>query len=132
MHDFPLAPFLTALGADGFHVTLHDYERLHLALRGSGPWTLKRLRDVLLSLLVRDEEQETIFLRRFDSFFDPGLDTPFSELDLESALDDLHTLGQQASPHSQQRSPKIRLREFSPPQQTQLSPWRFVWKLTVR
>ncbi len=68
---FPLAPFLASLG-DDFRLGLGDYRRISLALRAGGPWDLPQLRGVLLSLVVREADQEEAFLRRFDSFFAPA------------------------------------------------------------
>ena len=51
MNPFPLTPFLTALATDGISVTLHDYDRISLALQAEGPWTVERLRHVLVALL---------------------------------------------------------------------------------
>jgi len=65
----PLAPFLESLKSDGICTTLHDYERIHLALRGDGPWTPARLRSTLAALLVQDAEQERLLRQRFDQFF---------------------------------------------------------------
>jgi hypothetical protein len=69
MDNFPLAPFLASLSAEQIHVTLGDYDRISLALRAGGPWSLERLRGVLLALLVHSPEQETIFLDKLDGFF---------------------------------------------------------------
>ncbi|MBV9927014.1 MAG: hypothetical protein JOZ96_18495 [Acidobacteria bacterium] len=74
MNEFPLAPFLFTLAADGIRVTLKDYDRIGLALRAGGPWSVGRLRGVLVALLVKSAEQEQAFVRRFDEFFDPGLE----------------------------------------------------------
>ncbi|ETX03174.1 MAG: hypothetical protein ETSY1_01000 [Candidatus Entotheonella factor] len=94
---FPLAPFLAALDTDGIAVTLHDYDRISLALRAEGGWTVIRLRRVLMALLVCDDEQEAVFLRRFDAFFDAQLDADavFPQLDVERALADLRRLAQE-------------------------------------
>jgi hypothetical protein len=49
-----------------------------------------------LALLVRDEEQEALFVRRFNSFFSLVLETEtaFAEVDLARALEDLRTLAE--------------------------------------
>lgn len=73
MNDFFLKPFLDILAADGIRVTISDYSRITLALRAEGPWDLERVRGVLLALLVKSPEQEELFLRRFESFFDSDL-----------------------------------------------------------
>ncbi len=100
-NPFLLAPFLASLASDGLRATLDDYQRIALTLRCGGPWSRRRLRGVLLAVLVHDEDQEAVFRRRFEEFFD--LTTPeeeaFSEVDLERALDDLHRLaGDEAPP----------------------------------
>ncbi len=65
----PLAPFLASLESDGIRTTLHDHERIHLALRARGPWTAGRLRDLLVALLAQDKEQAALLRRRFAAFF---------------------------------------------------------------
>ncbi len=96
MNSFPLAPFLAALAADGIIVALHDYRRISLALQAGETWTLARLRGVLQALLVSNEEQEAVFLRRFEHFFDPlAAETLFPQLDLDRALQDLRTVAEQ-------------------------------------
>lgn len=69
MNDFPLSPFLITLSTDGLTVGISDYDRITRVLRTGGPWTLERLRGVLSALLVKNQEQEDIFNRRFDQFF---------------------------------------------------------------
>ena len=64
---FPFQLFLATLAADGIRPTVRDYERMSLALQTDGPWTIARFRDLLLSLLARDQKQEEIFLRRFNT-----------------------------------------------------------------
>ncbi len=64
---FPFQLFLATLAADGIRPTVRDYERMNLALQTDGPWTIARFRDLLLSLLSRDQEQQAIFLRRFNT-----------------------------------------------------------------
>ena len=85
---FPLAPFLASLG-DDFELGLRDYQRISLALRSDGPWTLDQLRHVLVSLVVRQEAQEDVFLRRFDRFFDTVAPPPALAGDKEHLLADL-------------------------------------------
>ena len=46
---------------------MRDYEHMSLALQTDGPWNIARFRDLLLSLLARDQEQEEISLRRFNT-----------------------------------------------------------------
>jgi hypothetical protein len=88
MDNFPLAPFLASLSAERIHVTLGDYDRISLALRTGGPWTLERLRGVLLALLVHSPDQEAIFLDKFDSFFFalPEITSPTFTHDTEAAM----------------------------------------------
>ena len=94
MDDFPLNPFLASLAADGIRPTIGDYERVSLALRAAGPWTLTRFRDMLLALLARNQDQQEVFLRRFDDFFQLDADDAFADVDLERALADLRRLAQ--------------------------------------
>ena len=94
MNDFPLYPFLAALAADGIHLTLRDYERVYLALQTSGPWTLTRLRDTLLALLAKDEEQHELLRRRFSEFFaaELALEADVAALDIQQLLTDLRQM----------------------------------------
>src|ERR1051326_8002541 len=73
MNEFPLTPFFIVIEASGIRVTLDDYRRILRALQARGPWTINRLRSVLMALLVQHSEQEAIFLHQFDSFFNPSL-----------------------------------------------------------
>ncbi|MGA1839917.1 MAG: formylglycine-generating enzyme family protein [bacterium] len=65
----PLEPFFLVLSEKGFTITITDWERLHRALACRGNWTLRRLRNVLISLLAKNEEQTIIFERCFDRYF---------------------------------------------------------------
>lgn len=104
MNDYPLSPFLASLAADGIHLTVRDYERIHLTLQTEGAWTLLQLRDMLMALLVKDEEQQEIFLRRFQAFFklEPGMEETFAHIDPHRALADLKQLSQEPKSVSQQ------------------------------
>ncbi|MCP4106342.1 MAG: leucine-rich repeat domain-containing protein, partial [Desulfobacteraceae bacterium] len=94
MNNFPFTPFLVSLESDGFCFTLHDYERISMVLRSGGDWSINRLRFVLVSLLVKDNDQKSLFLKRFDEFFDLSHEDEagFAEIDLDKALDDLRKL----------------------------------------
>jgi hypothetical protein len=92
MDNFPLAPFLASLSAEQIHVTLGDYDRISLALGAGGPWTLERLRGVLLALLVHSPEQEAIFLDKFDSFFIALSDYKFQLVNYENKVADSSVL----------------------------------------
>ena len=85
---FPLQPFLLALSAEGFQLTVRDYERIALVLRANGPWTILRLRDALRALLARDEDQCERFDSCFETFFDLDLasDPALAALDVRQAL----------------------------------------------
>ena len=85
MNDFPLQPFLGSLAADGIRLTLRDYERIHLALRTGGPWSVARLRNTLVALLARDVEQEDVIRQRFDEQFWPELEAEDSVAELNMA-----------------------------------------------
>jgi hypothetical protein len=65
-----LAPFLVTLEAHGFRVGVSDYQRIALILNKRTDWTLNGLRDVLLVLLTKNEQQQETFLRVFAEFFD--------------------------------------------------------------
>lgn len=97
VHESPLTPFLASLAADGLYLTLRDYERVHLALQTSGPWTLIRLRDTLLALLAKDEEQYALLRRRFHEFFatELAIEAEVAALDTQQVLTDLRQLAVQ-------------------------------------
>lgn len=84
----PLQPFLVALSAEGFRLTVRDYERIALVLRANGPWTILRLRDSLRALLARDEDQSERFDACFATCFDLDLtiDPALAEVDVRQAL----------------------------------------------
>jgi uncharacterized protein with von Willebrand factor type A (vWA) domain len=94
MNAFPLALFLASLESDGIRPTLHDYDRISIALRTSCPWTVTQLRGVLLALLVKDEEGEATFLHHFQDFFSPApeAEVAFSNVNVEQVLSDLREL----------------------------------------
>lgn len=127
MNDFPLNPFLASLAAAGIRLAVRDYERIHLALQAGGPWTITRFRDTLLALLVKDEDQRDIFLRRFDDFFqlEPGAGAIFGEIDLQRALADLEQLAQQ--PGRRRRVPDRPQRPRPPIRKLVEKPRRIRW-----
>ena len=97
---FPLQPFLLALNAEGFRVTVRDYERIALVLRTSGPWTIQRLRDSLRALLTHDQDQRERFDDCFATCFDPALETDpeLAKLDLSQTLAYLEALAHPEQP----------------------------------
>lgn len=109
MKHFPLAPFLAALASDGIYVTLHDHHRIALALRAGGDWDLRRLRGVLLALLIHDGEQEELFIRRFNAFFDHHLQTEFSPAELAHAVNDLQRLAREPVTKAPSKTPGRRI-----------------------
>jgi hypothetical protein len=76
---FPLSTFFQSLESDGIRLTVRDYNRIARVLGCNGRWTLARLRDVLLALLAKDENQRELMGRRFDDFFDTRLVVPESD-----------------------------------------------------
>lgn len=92
MIDFPLHTFLASLEADEIRLTVRDYERIGLALRTGGAWTLTRLRDTLLALLAKNEEQRDRLTRRFNEFFPPR---ECGEVDIARILEDLRRLARE-------------------------------------
>ncbi len=94
MNNYPFSPFFEILEDSGFRITIRDYRRISTALSASGPWTMPRLRSVLMSLLVRDEEQKEIFLRRFNDFFDVDMEPRIREIDFDLAVKELSNLAQ--------------------------------------
>ena len=130
MNDFPLDPFLASLVANGIRPTVRDYERISLVLRTGGPWTITRLRDTLLSLLVKDEDQGEIFLRRFRDFFklEPGGEDAFADIDIERVLADLEQLPQEPHlPRKPKRPERKWIRKPAPEtirrSKVKLAPW---------
>lgn len=130
MNAFPLAPFLVSLTGDGMRPTLDDYTRISCVLRTEGPWTISRLRQVLLALLVKNAEQERLFLKRFNDFFQPETEADFAELDLQQALADLQRL---AGPEPQPPKPPLtrRLRKAITPPPTLPPRAQFAWGMTA-
>lgn len=91
----PFQLFLRSLDAEGISVRVRDYQRIALALQGEGRWTRQRLRDTLVVLLAKNENQEQVLLRRFNQFFDFSLGVKESEdeIDVRACLADLQILG---------------------------------------
>lgn len=110
-NESPLTPFLASLAADGIYLTLRDYERVHLALQTSGPWTLIRLRDTLLALLAKDEEQYALLRRRFHEFFaaELAVEAEIAALDTQQVLTDLRHLAAQRPVIDKPKSARINL-----------------------
>ncbi len=67
MTEYPLDRFLTILAAEGIRPGRRDYDRIGLLLQTGGQWTIARLRDTLMALLAKDEDQQEIFLRCFSN-----------------------------------------------------------------
>lgn len=63
MNTFPLSPFLESLAADDFQTTLDDYRRIAIVFQSKENWSINYLKNVLLALLVKNEEQKEIFNR---------------------------------------------------------------------
>ncbi|MCP5085854.1 MAG: hypothetical protein GY952_03485, partial [Rhodobacteraceae bacterium] len=122
MDYFPLDAFLITLENDGFRLTVSDYERIRLALGSGGAWDLARVRSVLTALLVKDEEQREIFLRRFDRFFDaalPGLPEDVC-IDVHKVLEDIETFKQRPNTMTNAaQKPEFRRPAVSPAVDTQ-------------
>src|ERR1044071_7068312 len=92
MNTFPLTPLLVALSADGIQVTIRDYDRISRALRAGGEWTIQRLHDTLLALLVQNAEQEAIFCQRFNTFFSQAPDELLSHDEVRRVLENIRKL----------------------------------------
>ncbi|QLQ31867.1 MAG: hypothetical protein HZT40_10020 [Candidatus Thiothrix singaporensis] len=65
---FPLAPFLLGLGAIDIHLTLDDVRRVQRVLETDTCCTHARLRQVLMSLLAKNEQQCEGFERLYGQF----------------------------------------------------------------
>ena len=63
MHEFPLHTFLASLAAADIVLVVRDYDRLLLAFRTGGVWTLPRLKNELTALLAKDEDQQRLIGR---------------------------------------------------------------------
>lgn len=101
MNDFPLKSFLLTLKAKGIQITFRDYERISLAISTGEKWTLPRLKNTLIALLARDENQADIIVQNFGKEFELAVDenAEFSEINLQLALADLKLLAEQTKPH---------------------------------
>ena len=55
---------------------------------------MERLKNVLISILARNEDEQQIISRRFDRFFDQGTDEQkkFPEVDIQKVLNDLKSV----------------------------------------
>ena len=91
MRNFPLTPFLESI-KDDIPVRVRDYDRMILALQGGDDWTIERLGDVLLSLLVKNRDQQGKFLRRFDAFFPPGAQTVLDDREIKRVIKNIKFL----------------------------------------
>lgn len=100
MAEFPIKPFLEELVAEGFVITIRDYQRLSMVLSGGGTWSMTRLRNVLTVLLARNPQQQDALQSRFNQFFTPEIDREASalEFDLAGVLADLRSLSPPAKP----------------------------------
>ncbi|MCP4699936.1 MAG: PEGA domain-containing protein [Gammaproteobacteria bacterium] len=102
MQDFPLQTFLASLAADGIIPGVRDYDRLLLAFRTGGVWTLPRLKNVLCSLLAKDEDQQHLLGRKFDLFFRGKTDREIPEFDIRRVLKDLNALESRPAPQTEE------------------------------
>jgi WD40 repeat protein len=68
-HHFPLNEFLASLASDGIRLSVYDYDQLIVIFQTGGIRTVSRLKNVLIALLAKSEEQQEIISRRFDKSF---------------------------------------------------------------
>lgn len=87
----PLLPFLHTI-RDDIPLGVRDYRRIAAALQGDGPWTIERLRDTLLALLVKNPDQQGLFLRRFAAFFPAGTEAALGDDEIARVLANLRGL----------------------------------------
>ncbi len=123
----PLAPFLASLTSDGIRTTLHDHERIHLALRARGPWTAARLGDLLVALLAQDKEQAALLRRRFAAFFEleDKEQLAFTEVDVVRVMADLRALAEvPAEGPGRPRSLRWRRTRGRPPRSPRIRRWQ--------
>jgi formylglycine-generating enzyme required for sulfatase activity len=91
MNLFPLTPFLDKI-KDDIPLCVKDYERMILVLQGRGPWSMERLKDSLLALLVKNPDQQEKFLRRFDAFFPAGAETVLDDHEVARVMENIRAL----------------------------------------
>jgi formylglycine-generating enzyme required for sulfatase activity len=91
MPNFFLNPFLESI-KDDIPICVRDYERITLALQSGGEWTVERLKDVLLALLVKNKDQQRKFLRRFDAFFPADAQTILNDQEISRVIENIETL----------------------------------------
>lgn len=90
---FPLAPFLLGLGAVDIHLTLDDVCRVQRVLEADTCWTHARLRQVLMSLLAKNEQQREGFERLYGQFQLAGDEqAAYQQIDVSSLQQDLQQL----------------------------------------
>ncbi len=104
MNDFPLNAFLASLAADGFILSVRDYNRLVLTFQTGGDWTILRLKNVLVALLAKNEDQQRIIQQRFDKFFKQEKDSEKQTpgFDIQRVLKDLKSFEPKPCPVSDQ------------------------------
>ncbi len=124
MHHFPLNPFLELIKND-IPICVRDYERISIALQGTGPWSIERLKDVLLALLVKNQDQQNKFLRRFDAFFPVDAETVLNDQEINQVIENIKILIQSKKPPKppEQKHPKKIIREQKHPTISRLKWW---------
>nr|VFJ56799.1 MAG: hypothetical protein BECKFM1743C_GA0114222_101854 [Candidatus Kentron sp. FM]VFJ57092.1 MAG: hypothetical protein BECKFM1743A_GA0114220_101823 [Candidatus Kentron sp. FM]VFK11467.1 MAG: hypothetical protein BECKFM1743B_GA0114221_101834 [Candidatus Kentron sp. FM] len=88
-----LTPFLDTL-RDDIPIGVRDYQRMAIMLSASGPWTVARLRDTLLALLVKNRDQQNKFLGRFEAFFPADAEAVLTEEDIARVIANLEMRAQ--------------------------------------
>lgn len=93
-NHFPFSPFLASLASDGIRLTVHDYEQLTVILQTRCNWSVDRLKNVLTTLLAKNEDQQEIILRRFDRFFAKEIEADNRQLaiDIRQVINDLKAI----------------------------------------
>ncbi len=100
MNDFPFSTFLALLSTDGIHLSIHDYERMQRAFAAGGIWTIVRLKNVLIALLAKDNDQQRQIGRKFDLFFsaETQKDKLPPEIDVRKLILDLRSMPSTSQP----------------------------------
>ena len=93
-HHFPLNEFLASLASDDISLSVYDYDQLIVIFQTGGIRTVSRLKNMLIALLVKSEEQQEIISRRFNKFFAREIEADNKCLthDIQEIINDLKTM----------------------------------------
>ena len=74
-YPFTLNKFLESLSSEGIHISVSDYEQLSVLFHSESDWSLVKFRNVITACLAKNEEQQELIQRRFDSYINNEIET---------------------------------------------------------